>query len=69
MRGNHSCMTSLSCTACLSEVVIASAWNANPAYRMGVMVGNEAIDNGVSSWGNDQAIAAGTDLILSPPTP
>ena len=31
--------------------------------------GNEAIDNGVSSWGNDQAIAAGTDLILSPPTP
>ena len=48
--GINSYMTSLSCTSYPSEVVIASTWNADLAYRMGVMVGNEAIDNGVTGW-------------------
>ena len=48
--GINSYMTSLSCTSYPSEAVIASTWNADLAYRMGVMVGNEAIDNGVTGW-------------------
>ena len=37
-------------TAYTSEVVIASSWNKGLAYRMGVMVGNEALSMNVNGW-------------------
>ena len=48
--GINSYMTSLSCTSYPSEAVIACTWNVELVYRMGEMVGNEAIDNGVHGW-------------------
>lgn len=48
--GINSYMTSVSATSYPSEVVIASTFNEELAYRMGVMVGNEALDNGVNGW-------------------
>lgn len=48
--GISSYMTSLSCTAYPSEVVIASTFNVDLIYDMGVMVGNEALANGVTGW-------------------
>ncbi|MGL5260461.1 MAG: glycoside hydrolase family 3 C-terminal domain-containing protein [Lachnospiraceae bacterium] len=48
--GISSYMTSLSSTAYPSEVVIASTFNLDLVYRMGVMVGNEALVNGVNGW-------------------
>lgn len=48
--GISSYMTALSSTAYPSEVVIASTFNAELVYRMGVMVGNEGIANKVTGW-------------------
>lgn len=48
--GISSYMTSLSSTAYPSEVVIASTFNTELVYRMGVMVGNEGIANKVTGW-------------------
>lgn len=48
--GISSYMTSLSCTAYPSEVVIASTFNVNLVRRMGEMVGNESIANKVNGW-------------------
>ena len=48
--GISSYMTSLSCTAYPSEVVIASTFNVDLVERMGEMVGNEAIANGINGW-------------------
>lgn len=48
--GISSYMTSLSCTAYPSAVVIASTFNVELVYEMGVMVGNEALANGVTGW-------------------
>ena len=48
--GINSYMTSLSCTSYPSEVVIASTWNVDLVYEMGVMVGNESLANGVNGW-------------------
>lgn len=48
--GINSYMTSLSCTAYPSEVVIASTWNVELVYEMGAMVGNEALNSGVTGW-------------------
>ena len=48
--GISSYMTSLSCTAYPSEVVIASTFNTDLAREMGEMVGNEALANKVNGW-------------------
>lgn len=48
--GISSYMTSLSCTAYPSEVVIASTFNVELVRRMGEMVGNESIANKVNGW-------------------
>lgn len=48
--GINSYMTSLSCTAYPSEVVIASTFNVELARRMGEMVGNESLANEVNGW-------------------
>ena len=48
--GINSYMTSLSCTAYPSEVVIASTFNVELVRRMGEMVGNESIANKVNGW-------------------
>ena len=48
--GISSYMTSLSCTAYPSEVVIASTFNVDLVRRMGEMVGNESIANKVNGW-------------------
>lgn len=48
--GINSYMTSLSCTAYPSEVVIASTFNVELVRRMGEMVGNESIANQVNGW-------------------
>lgn len=48
--GISSYMTSLSCTAYPSEVVIASTFNVDLVRRMGEMVGNESIANQVNGW-------------------
>lgn len=48
--GISSYMTALSSTAYPSEVVIASTYNTELIYRMGVMVGNEGIANKVTGW-------------------
>ena len=48
--GISSYMTALSSTAYPSEVVIASTFNTELVYRMGVMVGNEGIANKVTGW-------------------
>ena len=48
--GISSYMTSLSCTAYPSEVVIASTFNVELVRRMGEMVGNESIANQVNGW-------------------
>lgn len=48
--GINSYMTSVSCTAYPSEVVIASTFNADLVYEMGAMVGNEALANGITGW-------------------
>lgn len=48
--GISSYMTALSSTAYPSEVVIASTYNTDLVYRMGVMVGNEGIANKVTGW-------------------
>ncbi len=43
-------MGSQSGTAFTSEVVIASTYNKELAYKMGAMVGNEALSQNVSGW-------------------
>lgn len=48
--GISSYMTALSSTAYPSEVVIASTFNTELVYRMGVMVGNEGLANKVTGW-------------------
>ena len=48
--GINSYMTSLSCTAYPSEVVVASTFNVELARRMGEMVGSESIANQVNGW-------------------
>lgn len=48
--GISSFMTSLSCTAYPSAVVIASTYNEDLVYEMGVMVGNEALNSKVNGW-------------------
>lgn len=48
--GISSYMTSLSCTAYPSEVVLASTFNTELAYEMGLMVGNEALSNKINGW-------------------
>jgi len=48
--GISSYMTSLSCTSYPSEVVIASTFNTDLVYEMGVMVGNEGLANKVNGW-------------------
>ncbi len=48
--GINSYMTSLSCTAYPSEVVVASTFNVELVRRMGEMVGNESIANQVNGW-------------------
>ncbi len=48
--GISSYMTSLSCTAYPSEVIIASTFNTALAREMGEMVGNEALANKVNGW-------------------
>jgi beta-glucosidase len=48
--GISSFMTSLSCTAYPSEVVIASTFNTALGREMGEMVGNEALANKVNGW-------------------
>ncbi len=48
--GITSFMTQVDATAFPSEVVIASTFNVDLAYKMGVMVGNEALDIGVNGW-------------------
>ena len=48
--GIVSYMIDISCTAYPSEMVIASTWNRDLAEAMGRMVGNEALDNGVTGW-------------------
>ncbi len=48
--GISSYMTALSSTAYPSEVVIASTFNTELVYEMGVMVGNEGLANKVTGW-------------------
>lgn len=48
--GISSFMTSLSCTAYPSAVVIASTFNTDLVYQMGIMVGNEALNSKVNGW-------------------
>ncbi len=48
--GITSFMTAVDATAFPSEVVIASTFNTDLAYEMGVMIGNEALDLGVNGW-------------------
>ena len=38
------------CTAFPCEVVVASAWNSELAYKMGVCIGNEALFSDVDGW-------------------